>query len=334
MMEGSHRVLLSRPDALGDAVVTLTTAGWLAHHRPDAEIMVLIRRYTEPVWRHSEHVGRIVVLEDLQALGPMGAVQALRDLHADALVHVFPQREVAHWGSNAGIPRRIGTSHRWWHWTTCNERVHFSRARSGLHEALLNIKLLGPLGVPMPRDITELVPHIGFRVPPPGEAALRWLRPDRTNVVIHPCVGSGVGWGFANHATLIRALDPGRFHCIITGTAEEAKRYREALPLDLAHVSDAGGALALEELIELIGASQALVAASTGPLHLAAACGIRAIGLFSMRRPIFPARWAPIGRDAHALVFDPACARCAKGGPCDCITRIAPERVLALLRDR
>jgi ADP-heptose:LPS heptosyltransferase len=81
----------------------------------------------------------------------------------------------------------------------------------------------------------------------------------------------------------------------------------------------------------LIGAADALVAASTGPLHIAAASGIRTVGLFSMRRPVFPARWAPIGRDVHVLVNDPACPRCAAGEACDCITRIAPERVVTLI---
>jgi ADP-heptose:LPS heptosyltransferase len=73
------------------------------------------------------------------------------------------------------------------------------------------------------------------------------------------------------------------------------------------------------------------VAASTGPLHLAAALGVRTIGLYSMRRPIFPARWAPIGPRAHALVHDVGCPVCANGKPCDCITRIPVAKVLALL---
>ena len=101
--------------------------------------------------------------------------------------------------------------------------------------------------------------------------------------------------------------------------------------MGLPHVTDATGLLDLRQLIMLIGACDALVAASTGPLHVAAACGIRAIGLYSPRRPIHPGRWAPIGRDAHALVNDPACPRCAKGEVCDCITRIAPLQVRALL---
>lgn len=324
-------VILSRPDALGDAVVTLTTAGWLKHHAPATRIIVLVKRYALPIWRACTHVDEVLILEELQALGNNGAAERLSALNADAIVHVFPHRQVAAWAKAADIPWRIGTSHRWWHWLTCTERVGFSRKRSDLHEAQLNIKLLAPFGIPPPMDVQRLVPHIGLRVPDTSPEVRALLRPGERNIILHPLLGSGVGWGLENFSALIGMLDPGRYHCIITGTAAEAERYRAVLPLSARHVTDAGGALPLDKLMELIAACDALVAASTGPLHLAAASGIRAIGLFSMRRPIFPARWAPIGRDAHALVHDPACPRCARGEACDCITRIAPQRVLALL---
>lgn len=325
------RIILSRPDAIGDAVVTLTTAGWIKHHAPATDITVIARRYAAPVWACSAHIDHLILLDELQEAGEGAAIERLRSLNADAIVHVFPHREVARWTKAAGIPRRIGTSHRWWHWITCNERVNFSRKRSLLHEAQLNIKLLEPFGIPVPATIDELVPHLGFRVPPPSPEVGALLRPGVKHLVLHPLLGSGVGWGLKNFSRLVRTLDPRRWQVIVTGTKTEAGRYRNALPLDLPHVTDAGGSLDLEAMIQLIGACDAFVSASTGPLHIAAACGIKTIGLFSMRRPIFPHRWAPIGRDVHVLVSDPACARCASGAACDCIMRIAPERVLELI---
>jgi ADP-heptose:LPS heptosyltransferase len=325
------RIILSRPDALGDAVVTMTTAGWIKQQAPDTHVTVLVKRYTLDAWRQCAHADAILVLEDLQALGEEGAARALKATGASAIVHAFPHQQVARWAKQAGIACRIGTSHRWWHWTTCNERVSFSRKRSELHEAQLNIKLLRPFGMDVPATISELVPHIGYKVPAPSAQVRSLLRDDRRNVILHPLLGSGLGWGFANFTALIAALDPARYHVLITGTAAEAERYRPSIPRDAGHVTDVGGELTLHQLMELIGACDAFVSASTGPLHVAAASGIRAIGLFSMRRPIFPARWAPIGRDAHALTFDPRCVRCARGEACDCIQRISPARVVSLL---
>jgi heptosyltransferase III len=37
-------------------------------------------------------------------------------------------------------------------------------------------------------------------------------------------------------------------------------------------------------------------------LHIAAALGIRSIGLYTPQRPMHPGRWAPLGRDTRVLV--------------------------------
>lgn len=324
-------VVLSRPDNLGDAVVTLPMAGWIKRHAPGTRIVALAKRYTRPVWEHCVHIDELLLLEDLQAMGGAAAAHRLKSTGAGALLHVFPHREVARWAKAAGISLRVGTSHRWWHWASCNVRVDFSRRNSGLHEAQLNLQLLKPFGLPMAPAPQDLVPCIGLRMPPPGSGVAHYLRKDRLNIILHPLKASGVEWGLSNFARLINLLDPQRHQCILTGTAAEAARYRAVLPVQLPHVADTGGKLNLEELMQLIGDADALVAASTGPLHIAAAAGIRTIGLFSPQRPIHPGRWAPLGTDAHVLVNEGHCARCRAGGACDGITQIAPERVLALL---
>ena len=326
-----HSIILSRPDNLGDAVVTLPMAGWIKHYAPHMRIIALVKRYTLPVWQAGEHIDEVITLEDLQDAGDVNAAEQLRGKGAGAIVHVFPHHDVARWAKAAGIPWRIGTSHRWWHWTTCNERIHFSRKNSPLHEAQLNLKLLAPFGIPVPGEVQALVPFIGLHLPAPSPEVQSFLRPDRKNIILHPLKGSGVDWGLDNFAELIKLMDPRRYQCIITGTASEAAQYRTALPLHLPHVANTGGKLSLTQLMELIGGSDALVAASTGPLHIAAAAGIRTIGLFSLQRPIHPGRWAPIGADAHVLVNAGHCNRCTNGKACDGIKQILPQRVLGLL---
>lgn len=331
-MEAPRHILLSRTDSIGDVMLTLPMAGLLKQSFPNTRITFLGRGYTLPVLRHCRHIDAVMTLEELAEGGDPAAVERMRALRADTVIHVFPHREVARWAKRAGIPLRIGTSHRTWHWTTCNARVPFSRRRSDLHEAQLNTKLLAPLGMTSVPTLQELAALTGFDVPAPDAHVQGLLRRDRVPVILHPgSRGSAVEWGLANFSALMHLLDPRRYQVFVTGTASEREGYAPLLPLDLPHVTDMGGRLGLEQLVQLIGASRALVAASTGPLHIASAAGIRAIGLYAPRRPIHPGRWAPIGRDAHALVADGACARCAQGEVCDCITRIAPAHVAALI---
>jgi ADP-heptose:LPS heptosyltransferase len=328
-MNAPRTILLSRTDSIGDVMLTLPMAGLLKERFPGVRIVFLGRGYTAPVLRCCVHVDEVLTLEELKALSDNAAMEVLRNARADAVVHVFPQRTVAQWCSKAGIPRRIGTSHRWWHWLTCNERVSFSRRRSELHEAQLNIKLLQPFGITGIPELGPLAQRSGFAAPPPDVVVKGFLRNDRRNIILHPLSkGSAVEWGMDHFSALIHLLDPRRYHVIITGTEHEAARYRIELPLNSAHVTDAGGKLGLDRLIQLIGACDALVAASTGPLHIAAACGIRAIGLYSPKRPIHPGRWAPIGKGAVSLVAEGADP---EGDPLMHIRAITPQQVLAQL---
>ena len=96
-------------------------------------------------------------------------------------------------------------------------------------------------------------------------------------------------------------------------------------------VTNLCGKLSLAQLIAFIGRVDALVAASTGPLHIAAALGIKTIGLYSARRPLFPQRWGPVGKNAFALVADPGCETCRRGKKCDCVQHISPRRVMQIL---
>ena len=94
-------------------------------------------------------------------------------------------------------------------------------------------------------------------------------------------------------------------------------------------ITDLTGKLTLPEFLTLIGSCDALVAASTGPLHLTAALEKKAIGLYAPMRPIFPKRWAPLGINASYLVIDKECSSCRKSMDCACIRAIRPEEVKA-----
>ncbi len=330
MPERSEHIILSRTDSIGDVMLTLPLAGLLKQRFPNSYLTFLGRNYTVPVLECCPHIDRILTLEQLTANGESGAVDTLKQLHADAFVHVFPVLRIAKWAAAAGIDHRVGTSRRWWNWLYCNHRPSFSRRNSDLHEAQLNVKLLAPFGYTLVPTLKDLVKFKSFRPPVSDQKVKELLASSKKKIILHPLSsGSAVEWGLDRFSELIHLLDPARFQIIITGTEAEAEQYRRSLPVDRAHVVDTGGKLSLQQVIALIGDCDALVAASTGPLHIAAASGIRAIGLYADIRPIHPGRWAPIGKDVHVLTEPDLTTR----DPIEMIHSIRPERVLTLLEE-
>ena len=138
-------------------------------------------------------------------------------------------------------------------------------------------------------------------------------RPGQLNVILHPrSRGSAREWGLANFGQLARLLHQAGHRVLITGTAAEGEELADWLREHAAFLAaDLTGQLRLPQFIAFIAAADGLVAGSTGPLHLAAALGRHALGLYPPIRPMHPGRWAPLGPHAESLVFDrPDCQDC------------------------
>jgi ADP-heptose:LPS heptosyltransferase len=296
------RVIVSRTDRIGDVVLTLPLCA-LLHSRGDVEVVMLGRGYTRPLLEASPHVDAILDWDQVSGMDADQQRDFLRAARADAIVHVFPRPDIARAALAAGIPLRIGTSHRWYHWLTCNALEHFSRKRSPLHEAQLDVRLARRLlGATMP-SLEELAPLTALvpRVPVPAGVASR-LRDDRFRLVLHPgSSGSAREWPLAHWKALAESLDPARVQLMISGSEAEGAALREWIGSLPREVVDLTGQLGLAELIALLWEADGLIAASTGPLHLAAGVGIHALGLFPSTPPIHPGRWAPLGARAEVL---------------------------------
>ena len=93
-------------------------------------------------------------------------------------------------------------------------------------------------------------------------------------------------------------------------------------------VTDISGLMDLGQFMSFINQCDGLVANSTGPLHIAAALGKDAYGIYPPMRPIHPGRWAPIGKKAQVFVLDRLCNDC-KGDkkPCTCMLAIKPLEI-------
>lgn len=293
-------VVISRTDGIGDAVLTLPLAGALKELLPGVEISFLGRSYTQPVAEACTHVDRFVNWDDAAALNASAQAAFLHDLNSDAFIHAFPRKEIVVAAHKAGIPVTVGTARRWHTGFRVTHRAWFSRKSSQLHEAVLNLKLLELLGLYPSLDLDAVGGWMGMRTPHTLTPEARSFLAHPKTLILHPLShGSAVEWPLERFGALAARMSDEGWSVGITATAAERERLGDRLPWD--RVTDFGGKLSLDELMALIGNSTALVAGSTGPLHLAAALGIHAVGLYAPVRPIFATRWRPIGPKANFI---------------------------------
>ena len=339
------RIIISRTDNLGDVILTLPLAGVLKQYFPDCTIIFLGKSYTRPIIGACEFVDEFLDWNELSSIPacPAGrqhpclsgrqaasSISAIIALKADIILHVFPDKEIQKLAKKAKIPVRIGTSHRLYSWLYCNKLVHYSRKSSNLHEAQLNLKLLEHLGITRHYTLSEIPSFYGLTKLTSSQAdePTSSRAGNVFKLILHPkSKGSAREWGLENFSRLIELLPEDKFDIFITGTKQEGDQMQEFLEKHKNRVTDMTGKLTLPELLSFINAADGLVAASTGPLHIAAALGKKVIGLYAPMRPIFPQRWAPIGTHATFLVLDKKCNDCRRSGNCECIRSILPEEV-------
>lgn len=332
--EGEPRTfIISRADAIGDVVLTLPVAGVLRRLYPSSRILFLGRSYTREVIRACVHIDGFIDWDEWRKLPSRAAVRELKATNADTIIHVFPKADVARLAWRARVRQRIGTTNRLYHYLYCNTLVPLSRRRSPLHESQLNLRLLVPLGGKPFYTLEEIGGYYGLtRLAPLPPTLGSLLAPDRFNLILHPkSRGNGREWGLDNFRQLIALLPQDRYKLFLTGTAAEGQLL---LPLvqEFPFLTDLTGQLSLDQLLSFISAADGLVASGTGPLHLAAALGIHALGIFPPIRPIHPGRWAPVGPRAKFFVKDKDCEACRQSMDCRCIREIAPQELYDYLQ--
>lgn len=295
-------VIISRTDSIGDVVLTLPLAGIIKREYPGCKIYFLGRSYTKALIEASVNVDVFINADDYPKSANLSKV--LAKTKAQAIIHVYPDKKIVFAAQNADIPMRIGTSHRLYNLLGCNYPVNFSRKNSDLHEAELNLKLLQPFGLGNTFTKADLPHYYGLqKIETPDADALSLLDKTRFHLILHPLSkGSAREWSLDNFSKLIAHLPQNKFKLFVSGTADDGAKLNHFISQHSNSVTNITGLFSLPQFMGFIKAADGLVAASTGPLHIAAALGKHAVGIYPPTKPIHPGRWAPLGVNAKFFV--------------------------------
>src|SRR3989339_363415 len=94
------KILVIRPDAIGDVVLTLPAVHALRQHFPKAKITVLAREYTAPLLLNHPDIDQVIFDYDL------------KKFKFDLSVNYYNQFKDTYAVFRAGIPYRLGDSSR------------------------------------------------------------------------------------------------------------------------------------------------------------------------------------------------------------------------------
>jgi len=323
-------ILLSRVDNLGDAIMVLPMAGVLKKYYPDSQLFFLGQSYQRKIVESCQHFDGFLDWNEVRDESPELQAEFLAEYQIDVIVHVKPMRPIAVAAKKAKIPHRIGSSDRIYHFFTCNHIPVQRRKWSKLHEAQMNMRLLSCLLKRVNYSLDELDHFMGLnQISHYPEITEQYLAKEKFNLILHPLSHRHAKeWPVTRFLELIKHLPSERYNILVTGTEKEGDALRKNLLEPYQNkIQDLTGKLSISEFMSLISQADGLVAASTGPLHIAAAMGINTLGLFVQRLQLRPGRYGPIGKRASVMVHDEQCPVCLEDRDCDCIKLITAQEV-------
>jgi ADP-heptose:LPS heptosyltransferase len=315
-----RRILLLRPDHLGDLVLTTPILDALKAHIPDAHITMMVGPWSSEVVARHPAIDCLLICPfpgfqraAQKSLAPyillLRIAQQLRRNRYDLAINLRPD---FWWGAGllylAGIPHRLG-------YAIEPGRPFLTRAlpfHSPEPAPVSNLRLvsaaLETLGYsPLEQPYTPERYPLQF-IPTAEEQA--WvterldkegINPDSPIVVIHPGAGAPVKlWrteAWSACASILPALftspTPGRI--ILTGSKGERPMLEEigqGMPAQPLLVTDAS----VGQLAALLRQAQLVLGVDSGPLHLAVAQGTPTMHIFGPTDPRIFGPWGAAGR--------------------------------------
>jgi ADP-heptose:LPS heptosyltransferase len=295
------KVLVARCDRLGDLVLALPVFAWLKQCRPDWEVHALVSASATPLVEHDPAIDAIYTWHGTP---DSQLEQKLTDERYDAVLILRFQTELAAMLRRCGIRRRYGPLSQWASWLLLNRGVLQGRSRVRRHERDYNVDLArrlarrsGPASDPV------------IHLQPQQREAGRRLRaseaPDaRILAFVHPASGgSALDWEPAHFAAVAGELAarPG-WRVFLTGSHHDRLVVDRIGPHLDPRVKVMAERFPLREFLGLLSAGDVMIAPSTGPLHMAAALGLAAVGVYPPAPTMSPRRWGPLGPWSRAVV--------------------------------
>lgn len=294
------KILLVRLDKIGDLCATLPVdqlQGVEQH-----EVHWVVSKAVEKVIQCSSPKRSYSCVDPNAADAAKQFREILKVQKPDMLVLFYGPWWVSFEAFKAGVKRRAGRRSQWHSYLFLNKGLRQARSQSLKHEADYNKELLS-----FALNLTEQkTPILKLQISESRRLLEKFQLSTGKYFVVHPgMAGSALNWPTEHYRELIQNLSQ-QHPVVISGTAGD-KRYWQDLQPEFEHHPQVRwliDQLSFEDLLRILKMSKAVVAPSTGVVHLAAGLDCPTVGIYSPVLAHSSKRWGPRGQ--HCIVLEPS----------------------------
>jgi len=300
------RILVARPDRIGDVVLSTPVFHTLKDSFPGSFIAALVSPYTGPLLKGNPYIDAVITDGPARKNLRM-KVRELRKYKFDTALLLMPTKRLAYMTFLAGIPYRVGVGRILYEVITLMHGVSRRKYNPLRHESEYMLDLARRIGAQKIWTQPEI-----FLTTEEKDFAHEFLMRKgfdlgRAIIAIHPGSGhSSPSWKPETYSALASMLVRNGTQVFVTGADHEKYIEEFFSKITGKDIRTSFGELSLREMTSVISQMSLLISSSTGPMHIAAAVGTPTVSTFCPLTACSPKLWGPIGASsAHKVILPP-----------------------------
>lgn len=309
------RILIIRPDRLGDVVLSTGIPREIKKHFPDAFIAMLLREYAKDIYVNNPFVDEIITMEQQKSsiIQNFKNILTLRKYAFTHSIMLLPTEKMNWIAFFAGIKMRIGVGHKFYQFITNAKSIYRRKYKELRSEADYCMDAVRKLGI-QTNDFTPAIYLSNDEKTASKEFRHSLKASQKILIGIHATSGnSAPNMPVEEYFLLIEELQKIDTVCVVNTDVDPPDQIRKTgIPL-------INESKPLRESIIRIASLDLFISASTGPMHIAGALKVPTISVFCPMTACSPVLWRPQGNRSNNLLPDSKyCQTKCPGDPKKC----------------
>jgi len=314
-MAKQKRILIVRPDRIGDVVLSTPFPREIKKTFPDCYVAVLLRKYTQDIYLNNPNVDKIILMDDEDSHDSFyKKVREIKDCKFTHSLMLLPTERLNYMLFFAGIPYRVGVGHKLYQFLTFTRYVDRKKYNPLRHEADYCMDLARKIGVQSESLATEifLTEEEKQKV---VQRRIELLQSKKFLIGIHSTSGnSSPNWQPEEYCNLILKLKDRQDVSIVVTDNNVPEEL-----VGLENVAYPNISKTLRESFINFASLDLLISASTGPMHIAAALKVKTLSMFCPLTACSPKLWGPLGNERKIVLPEESyCSTVCPGDPKKC----------------
>ncbi len=296
------RILIVRPDRIGDVVLTTPLPREIKRRKSDSYIAVLVRPYTRDVFINNPFVDEIIDYEpnsenEEYEYSFWDMVKVIRSKNFTHAFMLLPTEKINWLLFYSGIKYRIGVGHKFYQFISNTKSVYRRKYNPLKHEADYCMDLARKLGIEPKTMDTEIYLTVEEKVKKSG--IKNKICPNEEILIgINSTSGkSAPNLKSSEYRKLIDKLLQLKNIKVAVTDMNVPKELKNIPNVWYPNVNSA-----LRDSIINFAALDLLISSSTGPMHIAAALKVNTLSLFCRVKACSPELWGPLGNESKILL--------------------------------